>query len=413
MREHGYEYHEGLVDSSDLTTSMEALHLLGHDVQLGFSSVATLEDLVVGLESIHAATATELFLAESAIRGVTSGLGMEAYGLTHDLAQYQGKAISTEGVVEFIKKLWQVIWSAVKRLFAAAMKVATLISNSLPMTLRAFDQLAAEIKRLEKKGGGIKDPITFYGDAAELLMLGDTVPANAVQFQLELEKLQDRWEHLSNVWINKAFTVGQRFIEDTTKAEVKDIPDLLRKVNTHAVTLQAEIPNIVKHSGPLLGNRQLSATADKQRLSGPVGLGDTLQSMKVNLVESPFKVNVVALQNSATLSTPTLEELSAVLSSARSLLLQMNAHFTGNRNRQLDQWLKDMGRSMDALSSEYDLRNAAGAHSAMRDELNVLMQYVPTFGRWVTDGQLEYSLHAARVCRAVGRVVKQSLSNYE
>lgn len=427
MNESGHTYHEGLMDTAELSTSMESLHQLNQEINTGFRATATLEDLVIGLESIKEASVTELLLAETAIRGAVNGLGLESHDLTQDLVKCQGTTISTEGVVEFIKKVWQAIWNSVKRLLALAINVVRTISKSLTMTLRSFDQLSNAIAALDKREAQIRDPHTFYGDSIELLIIDDTLPKNCADIQKEVATLERLWDVLAVQWVNKTYTTGQKFIEATTKAQATDVPKLLQLTNAMVVNLHQTLPTLISRkpspgnalfigrgTGEVLpGNVNITVSVEQQKLSGELGLADAAQSLKVNLVEKSTKLNVNSLKNSATFDTPSLEALSTLLASARKLLVRMDTHFSGNRNRQLERWVEDMGGAMDRLSGEYEMYNQAGANGATRDEMNALMQYVPAFNRWVMDGQLEYSLHAARVCRAVGRLVKRSLDNYQ
>lgn len=424
-----FEYHEGLTDPTDLVMSVESLYYMNADIDAGFDSISTLEDIALGLESIREATATELILAESALRGVTTGLGLEHGSVDIDLASYMGKEVSTESIVAFIKKIWMAIWNTVKRLFKAGLQLAVAVRDSIPMTLRAIENLQKAVEQMSEKDLTLKDTHTQYGDSISMLVIGNTIPDNVTDIKLAMESLNNTWTLLADSWVDKSYLLGQRFIESVERAKVGDIPALLTHSNVLANNIHVNIPTLLAGNVPinaarfgsfhgtyrgevLLGNKALTVNIDPINTSDPVDEALSLQSLKVTLDSVHTSLNMNSVINSATIKTASLGEIKDLLAETKSMLLDMNSHFHGSRNRQLQRWLKDMGKGMDKLSTRVELQMQASTNANIGKEMQAIMNYVPCFSRWVLDGQSELGVHAIRVARGVGRLSKRMLSNY-
>ena len=381
----------------------------------------SLEDLAVIADGIEEATPAEIALIENAGDMAVAGTDVSPEEVIPAMESYVGRRISTEGIKEKAKQIWESIIRFLKSIWEKIEGFVYKTVGTIPRLRKSIEALEVKIEALGSAKAGkeieIKSGVTSLSvagepikSAAELATaLGHTGAAAKFVFGPYLESVVSRGEKTATAIGD--FDVTQP--EDSAKALVSalnsvkmpSMPGLKATAKNHIVGFQTATGN---HQ---LGNVHLLAKAYNDKDDGSVlAVLNRQRRSGIELTASDTPVKADATIKMAPL---TAAAMTSVLKTSKEILKTLEEFERGARKTAVKKAQADISSAADKATKSMDSK-AEGANEAVAVAYyRALVNFGPAYARWVQSPALAQMSTAMTAVRATCMVVQKSLSTYE
>jgi hypothetical protein len=374
-----------------------------------------LEDVAVVADGIEAATPGEVALIDTASQMAVAGTDIEPEEVVPAMESYMGKRISTEGIRETARTIWENIQAFLTKVWnniVAYFRVGAVV----PMVERRIEALEKKLKELGKLKEGAK---SIKLKSSFLALEGKVVKSHG-ELKTGLETIVKAAD----------FVFGKN--ADQVAEHGKALATVIGKFTpeTHAETIKELLGVLGGFSSAALEGAKKSTDGDYEVETGPALLGGghlVLRTYKPKEGASPlgslerFRKSGLSIESGnepapaeAEFSVLTVSEMEGLLKEAKDLLKHLKDFHTGAR---LDK-LKKAGDELKAASKKasgeigkikQDDKGQAAVVNDYRAALNLNVAYT----RWVQSPALPFYGKCLSAVKAITHVVAASAGQYE
>lgn len=381
----------------------------------------SLEDLAVIADGIEEATPAEVALIENAGDMAVAGTDVDPEEVIPAMESYIGRRISTEGIKEKAKQIWESIIRFLKSIWEKIEGFVYKTVGTIPRLRKSIEALEANIEALGSAKAGkeieIKSGVTSLSvngapikSAAELATaLSHTEAAAKFVFGPYIDTVVSRGDKTAKAIGD--FDVNQP--EDSAKVLVK----ALREMKMPAMPgMKADGKNRISDFYCATGDNQLGNV----RLLAKVYTGEDDVSVLgvlnrqrrsgIELTASDTPVKADATIKMAPLTTAAM---TSVLKTSKEILKSLEDFERGTRKKAVKKTQADISSAADKATKTMDAK-AEGANEAVAVAYyRALVNFGPAYARWVQSPALAQMSTAMTAVRATCMVVQKSLSSYE
>jgi hypothetical protein len=394
--------------------------------------VDALEDLAVIADGIDTPTDTEMALIANTENALTIGENLPEGTLIPEVAQvategYKGRKISTEGIRETARTIWENIQKFLKKVWEKIESFFYKLFGTIPSLRKSIAALEKRIdddssKRIEEK--------KFTVSSGVSTLSVDYKPCKSEsELKSALKHFDDLVKATYTNLVEKSVVLGEKiadalsdFSPETATAQLKKLNGDIGKAMTatNAPTLSAA--NHTRFSGydtrltaPTLGNISIAvkmpSVKDGDAVT-PIGYAEFLRNSG-NMVVPTSETSKEGPKDfeMTTLSHPAMQDMLATCS---KMLETLEEFKRGKRSKDLEKTRKDMAAASDKATKA--IENAKKGESADKgavETYRAMLNFNQAFARWTQQPAMPMYSHTLSVVRAVMMVCQKSCACYK
>jgi Skp family chaperone for outer membrane proteins len=414
---------EAAADSAEVESTLNEA-----DDNLGV--VDALEDLAVIADGIDTPTDTEMALIANTENALTIGENLPEGTLIPEVAQvategYKGRKISTEGIRETARTIWENIQKFLKKVWEKIESFFYKLFGTIP-SLRK--NIAALEKRIEADSSKrIEDKKFTIGSGVAALSVDYKPCKSEAELKAALKQFDDAVKTTYTGTVDSSVTLGEKIAEALSNFSPETAADDLTKLNVAIsdkimkLSVAGGTQSLSRFSGyntmvghPLLGNISLAVKKPKTKEGDltSIGFAEFLRNSGELVVptsetskEGPKDFEM------ATMSHPSMLDM---LGTCDKMLEVLEEFKRGKRTKDLEKTRKDLSNGSDkATKSIENAKKGEAEDKAAIESYRSMLNYNQAFARWTQQPAMPMYSHTLTVVRAVLVACQKSCACYK
>lgn len=374
-----------------------------------------LEDVAVVADGIEAATPGEVALIDTASQMAVAGTDIEPEEVVPAMESYMGKRISTEGIRETARTIWENIQAFLTKVWnqiVAYFRVGAVV----PMVEKRIESLEKKVKEL----GKLKEGAKTIKLKSSFLALEGKVVKNVGELKAGLNTIGAAAEFVFGDNADRVAANGEalatvigKFTPENHAETMKELLSTFEgfKVSAMAGSKKSTDGEYEVETGPaLLGGGHLVLRVYKPKDStSPLGALERFRksglTIEAGSEPAPAEAEFTVL---------TVSEMETALAVAKEILKKLKDFHTGAR---LDK-LKKAGDALKAASKKATaeigkIKQDDKGQSAVINDYRAALNLNVAFTRWVQSPALPFYGKCLSAVKAISHVVASSAGQYE
>lgn len=384
-----------------------------------------LEDLAEVADTITEAQPADLAMVETATRAALAGTDVEVEEVIPALESFKGTTISTEGLRETARRLWDNIVEMLKKVWEKLEGFFYKLVGTIPRLRKSAEDLKARAEATVGKAA--EETKHQLGGEAGTLAVGGKAPKNAAEILASLGVVRKQGDAVFKKYAGTLAKAGEQMASAISDFDIEKASDGLQRVCTAAIAVGiSEVAKIcdatvtndprwrageAKMSPALPGGKSIVFVAGQLTdKTNPLAYADGIRRTYAEVVMTSSKKQD-AVRNGEFTTMNTSDAIA--IADAILGICDVVEEFQRGKGQ------KDLAKARDKMK-EAGAKATAKLEKSRKDQGAVPISYYKSainfnvaYGRWATSPMGSLASLSLTACRAALVVANKSLSQYK